>query len=60
MIMAGYKPQEAVNVWIRMSAQNSNNVPEFLSTHPSHETRIADLKEYLPTAISFAAKYNTN
>lgn len=60
MIMAGYRPEEAVNVWIRMSANGSNNVPEFLSTHPSHETRIADLRAYMPTAISLAAKYNAN
>lgn len=60
MIMAGYKPEEAVNVWVRMSEQGGNNMPEFLSTHPSHDTRIADLKAYMPTAISLAAKYNAN
>ncbi|MDO9261788.1 MAG: M48 family metallopeptidase [Flavobacteriaceae bacterium] len=60
MIMAGYNPQEAVNVWVRMSANGGNNMPEFLSTHPSHETRIADLKAYMPTAINLAAKYNAN
>ena len=59
MIMAGYKPEEAVNVWIRMSEKSNNSTPEFLSTHPSHETRIQDLKAYLPTAISMAAKYNS-
>ena len=60
MIMAGYKPQEAVNVWIRMSqrASRGNAPPEFLSTHPSNETRIANLKAYLPTAIKLANKYN--
>jgi predicted Zn-dependent protease len=58
MIMAGYKPEEAVNVWIRMSANGKNSTPEFLSTHPSHETRIQDLKAYMPTAIEMAAKYN--
>ena len=60
MIMAGYKPQEAVNVWIRMSqrASSGNAPPEFLSTHPSNETRIANLKAYLPTAIKLANKYN--
>lgn len=60
MIMAGYDPNEAVNVWIRMSKQSEKKVPEFLSTHPSHDTRIADLKAYLPTAKSLAAKYNAN
>lgn len=60
MIMAGYKPEEAVNVWIRMSEKSKNGVPEFLSTHPSHETRIQDLKAYIPTAIAMAAKYKSN
>jgi len=60
MIMAGYKPQEAINVWIRMSERASGGAPpEFLSTHPSNETRIKNLKDYLPTAVSLAKKYNT-
>ncbi|WP_299621929.1 M48 family metallopeptidase [uncultured Tenacibaculum sp.] len=62
MIMAGYRGEEAVNVWIRMSedAQKSGRKapPEFLSTHPHNQTRIADLKAYLPTAKQLAAKYN--
>ncbi len=58
MIMAGYNPEEAVNVWVRMSQQGNSGVPEFLSTHPSHETRINDLKAYMPTAKLMAAKYN--
>lgn len=59
MIMAGYNPEEAINVWIRMSQQTgAKSQPEFLSTHPSNETRIADLKAYLPTAIDLAKKYN--
>ncbi|MBI9042501.1 M48 family metallopeptidase [Lutibacter sp.] len=60
MIMAGYKPEEAINVWIRMSqrADASSAPPEFMSTHPSNETRIQDLKAYLPTAIELAKKYN--
>lgn len=58
MIMAGYNPEEAVNVWVRMSQNGGSGTPEFLSTHPSHETRINDLKAYMPTARSLAAKYN--
>ncbi len=60
MIMAGYNPEEAINVWIRMSKQAKGNAPpEFLSTHPSNETRIKNLRAYLPTAKALAAKYNT-
>lgn len=61
MIMAGYQPEEAVNVWIRMSQRASSGQapPEFLSTHPSNETRIVNLKKYLPQAIAHAKKFNT-
>jgi predicted Zn-dependent protease len=59
MIMADYNPDEAINVWIRMSELNTaKRSPEFLSTHPSNETRIQNLKKYLPTAIIQAKKYN--
>jgi len=60
MIMAGYKPEEAINVWIRMSERASSGKapPEFLSTHPSNQTRIQNLKNYLPTAVTLAKKYN--
>ena len=59
MIMAGYNPEEAVNVWVRMSEMAGGSAPpEFLSTHPSHETRIANLKEYMPTAIEHAKRFN--
>jgi len=61
MIMAGYQPEEAVNVWVRMSqrAGAGNTPPEFMSTHPSNETRIQNLRAYLPTATGLAKKYNT-
>ena len=59
MIMAGYKPEESINVWIRMSERaEGNSPPEFLSTHPSNQTRINNLKRYMPTAIAMAKKYN--
>jgi len=61
MIMAGYNPEEAINVWIRMSKRASGQAPpEFLSTHPSNQTRIQNLKAYLPIAIEQAKKYNVN
>jgi predicted Zn-dependent protease len=60
MIMAGYNPEEAINVWIRMSERSSGgSPPEFLSTHPSNETRIQNLRAYLPTAIEMAKKYGS-
>ncbi|WP_051278930.1 M48 family metallopeptidase [Chitinilyticum aquatile] len=40
---AGYNPQAAVNVWRKMQAKGGGGTPEFMSTHPSADTRIADL-----------------
>jgi predicted Zn-dependent protease len=60
MIMAGYDGTEAAEVWVRMSQRsNGSSQPEILSTHPSNESRIQDLKNYLPTAKKYAATYNT-
>ncbi|SDR88039.1 Peptidase family M48 [Polaribacter sp. KT25b] len=59
MIMAGYDGTEAAEVWVRMSANSGgSSQPEILSTHPSNESRIQDLRSYLPTAKKYAAEYN--
>ncbi len=60
MIMAGYQPEEAVNLWIRMSEANKDKKqpPEFLSTHPSYGTRIQTLRDYIPIAQKHAKKFN--
>lgn len=50
---AGYDPQEAVRVWERMSESSNGQPPEFLSTHPSHGTRIQQLQEWMPEALAF-------
>ena len=52
MAMAGYDPREAVKFWERMAAASGGaSPPEFLSTHPSHDTRIADLEKLMPDAL---------
>ena len=51
MARAGYDPNEAVAFWERMSQAGGDQPPEFMSTHPSHGTRIARLKELLPKAM---------
>jgi predicted Zn-dependent protease len=48
MSMAGYDPAEAVPFWERMASVNKNKVPEFLSTHPSDQTRIKNLQALIP------------
>ena len=59
MIMAGYDGTEASEVWVRMSQlSKGGSQPQILSTHPSNESRIQDLKTYLPTARKYAAIYN--
>lgn len=57
MAMAGYDPHEAPAFWERMSAQNQGQAPpEFLSTHPSDQTRINDLKSWIPEAMKYYHK----
>lgn len=52
--IAGYNPKEAIPFWERMAAaSNGAKPPVFLSTHPSDETRIAQLKKYMPEALSY-------
>ena len=52
MAMAGYDPREAVAFWKRMSDGNTSSTPEFLSTHPLDENRIAKLEKIMPTALA--------
>ena len=57
MAMAGYNPEAAPKFWERMSANSGGEAPpEFLSTHPSHSTRIEDLNNWLPEAKQFYNK----
>ncbi len=51
MARAGYDPREAVAFWSRMAQVTGNGPPEFLSTHPSHETRIERLQALMPEAM---------
>lgn len=54
MAMAGYDPRTAVEFWQRMAEQGGGASPiEFLSTHPSDQTRIEDLKAYMDEALKY-------
>ncbi len=54
MAMAGYDPNTAVAFWQRMAQMKSGQAPpEFLSTHPSDQTRIDKIKQEIPEAIKY-------
>ncbi len=56
--IAGYNPDEAAELWKRMAAQSGGQAPpEFLSTHPSNQTRIDNLTALAPTAKAEAKKF---
>lgn len=58
MAVAGYNPMEAADLWRRMKAQSGGqSPPEFLSTHPSSDTRIRNIEAMAPKAVAEAKKY---
>lgn len=58
MAIAGYNPDTAVAFWERMASNSGGqSPPEFLSTHPSNATRIAEIKKLIPQAKAEAAKF---
>ncbi|MBG47272.1 MAG: peptidase M48 [Pseudozobellia sp.] len=58
MAIAGYDPAEAAELWKRMKANSGGQAPpEFLSTHPSNDTRINNLTEWAPMAKAEAKKF---
>jgi len=58
MAIAGYNPGEAAELWKRMKANSGGEAPpEFMSTHPSNDTRINNLTVWAPDARAEAKKY---
>ena len=51
MAKAGFDPQESVTLWVNMGKAGGESPPEFMSTHPAHETRITDLQKQMPKAL---------
>ncbi|MDC6363874.1 MULTISPECIES: M48 family metallopeptidase [Flavobacteriaceae] len=58
MAIAGYNPDEAANLWRRMKEKSGGQAPpEFMSTHPSNDTRIQNLTAWAPAAKQEARKF---
>jgi predicted Zn-dependent protease len=51
MAQAGFDPNESITLWLNMSKAGGAQPPEFLSTHPSHNSRIYELKRHIPKAM---------
>jgi predicted Zn-dependent protease len=56
MAAAGFNPAESIQLWKNMGKKNKLGPPQWLSTHPSGDSRIQDLVRQLPAALKL---YNT-
>lgn len=53
MAKAGFDPRNSIGLWQRMEQATQGKQPvEFMSTHPSHATRIQDLEQHMPQAMA--------
>lgn len=54
MSIAGYNPEASIPFWQRMAANSGGQAPpEFMSTHPSNDTRISNLQKWMPEALKY-------
>jgi len=52
MAKAGFDPRQSIGLWQKMEQASQGPQPlEFMSTHPSHATRIQDLEKHMPQAM---------
>lgn len=58
MAEAGFDPEQSVELWIRMNSSGGDRPPEFMSTHPSPESRISDLNRRMAAAITLREAAN--
>lgn len=53
MAKAGFDPKQSISLWQKMDQATQGRQPiEFMSTHPSHATRIQDLEKHMPQSLS--------
>ena len=53
---AGYDPRAGISLWQKMMAANGSGPPQWMSTHPSGSTRIADMQARLPAVLPLYEK----
>ena len=51
MARAGFDPRESISLWQNMQLSGDREPPEFLSSHPSHGTRIQELRGNIGPAL---------
>ncbi len=56
MARSGFDPRESIQLWNNMSRTDKGQPPEFLSTHPSHSTRISELQKQMGTALQLQTR----
>ena len=56
MAKAGFDPRESTRLWVNMGRAEGGQPPEFLSTHPSHSTRISDLNAHMQVALQLQSR----
>jgi len=53
MAKAGFDPRQSISLWQKMEQATQGQQPvEFMSTHPSHASRIQDLEQHMPQALT--------
>lgn len=52
MAKAGYDPRQSIALWQNMGKAGGSAPPTFLSTHPGHDQRIAQLQQLMPQALA--------
>ncbi len=53
MAKAGFDPRQSITLWQKMGQSSQGQEPvEFMSTHPSHATRIQELQQRMPQAMA--------
>ncbi|MFT6593690.1 MAG: putative Zn-dependent protease, partial [Zhongshania sp.] len=55
-----FNPEASVALWQNMGALSDGQPPEFMSTHPSHASRIKDLQRQMVTATPLYEKAKAN